>query len=264
MVRNCSHILHICRVTIVVIYSIIKIENDHERGRRMIGQTLLIVDDEPQIRELLKIYFSKEGFTIAEAGDGVEAIRKVVEVKPNLVILDIMMPVLDGIEVCRQIRKFSQVPIIMLTARAEDEDRIMGLELGADDYITKPFNPREVVARVNAVLRRVPDIEYVKADVLQFQDLEIKISEHQIITCGKEVALTAKEMELLWCLASRPGQTFPRELLLEKVWGYTFGGETRTVDTHIKRLRQKLNIQEKTPWDIQTVWGIGYRFVVEK
>ena len=233
-------------------------------GRKMIGQTLLIVDDEPQIRELLKMYFDKEGFTVEEAGDGVEAIRKVVEVKPNLVILDIMMPILDGIEVCRQIRKFSQVPIIMLTARAEDEDRIMGLELGGDDYITKPFNPREVVARVNAVLRRVPDVEYVKADVLQFRNLEINISEHRITTSGKEVSLTAKEMELLWCLASRPGQTFTREVLLEKVWGYTFGGETRTVDTHIKRLRQKLDAQENTPWDIQTVWGIGYRFVVTK
>lgn len=231
---------------------------------RMIGQTLLIVDDEPQIRELLKLYFSKEGFTIEEAGDGVEAIRKVVQVKPNLVILDIMMPILDGIEVCLEIRKFSQVPIIMLTARAEDEDRIMGLELGADDYITKPFNPREVVARVNAVLRRVPDVDYIKADVLNFPDLEINIGEHRIITFGKEVALTGKEMELLWCLASRPGQTFPREMLLEKVWGYTFCGETRTVDTHIKRLRQKLNTKENSPWDIQTVWGIGYRFVVEK
>jgi len=233
-------------------------------GNRVVGQTLLIVDDEPQIRELLKLYFIKEGFTIEEAADGVEAIRKVVEVKPNLVILDIMMPVLDGIEVCHQIRKFSQVPIIMLTARAEDEDRIMGLELGADDYVTKPFNPREVVARVNAVLRRVPDVDYTKADVLNFPNLEINIMEHTIIIVGKRVALTSKEMELLWCLASHPGQTFPREMLLEKVWGYTFSGETRTVDTHIKRLRQKLTSQENTPWDIQTVWGIGYRFVVQK
>ena len=230
----------------------------------MIGQTLLIVDDDAQIRELLNLYFTKEGFVIEEAADGVEAIRKVVEVKPSLVILDIMMPILDGIEVCREIRKFSRIPIIMLTARAEDEDRIMGLELGADDYVTKPFNPREMVARVNAVLRRTPDAKYAKADVLRFSQLEINITEHTITTFEKQVSLTGKEMELLWCLASHPGRTFSREILLEKVWGYTYFGETRTVDTHIKRLRQKLGSKENTPWDIQTVWGVGYRFVVQQ
>lgn len=229
----------------------------------MVGQTLLIVDDDIQIRELLALYFAKEGFTIEEAADGAEAIRKVVQIKPNLVILDIMMPVLDGIEVCREIRKFSRVPIVMLTARAEDEDRIMGLELGADDYVAKPFNPREIVARVNAVLRRVPDIEYTKAEVIQFPHLEINITEHTITAFDKTLSLTSKEMELLWCLASHPGRTFSREILLEKVWGYTYCGETRTVDTHIKRLRQKLDVKEHTPWDIQTVWGVGYRFVVQ-
>lgn len=228
----------------------------------MVGQTLLIVDDDEQIRELLILYFTKEGFTIECASDGAEAIRKVVEVKPSLVLLDIMMPVLDGIEVCRQIRKFSRVPIIMLTARAEDEDRIMGLEMGADDYVTKPFNPREVVARVNAVLRRVPDMNYTNADIIRFSQLEINITEQSITTFGKIVALTSKEMELLWCLASHPGRIFSREILLEKVWGYTYCGETRTVDTHIKRLRQKLEAKENSPWDIQTVWGVGYRFVV--
>lgn len=230
----------------------------------MVGQTILIVDDDPQIRELLNLYFSKEGFTIAQAADGAEAIRKVVEIKPNLVILDIMMPVLDGIEVCREIRKFSRVPIIMLTARAEDEDRILGLELGADDYVTKPFNPREMVARVNAVLRRIPDAEYTKADVLGFPNLEINIAEHTITAFGKQVSLTSKEMELLWCLASHPGRTFSREILLEKVWGYAYFGETRTVDTHVKRLRQKLAAKDNAPWDIQTVWGVGYRFVVQQ
>lgn len=228
----------------------------------MLGQTLLIVDDDSQIRELLTFYFVKEGFTIEEAADGVEAIRKVEQMKPNLVILDIMMPVLDGIEACRQIRKFSAVPIIMLTARSEDEDRIMGLELGADDYVIKPFNPREVVARVNAVLRRVPDTEFTKAGILRFVDLEINITDHTITTFGQQVPLTPKEMELLWCLASHPGRTFSREILLEKVWGYTYCGETRTVDTHIKRLRQKLGARDTTPWDIQTVWGVGYRFEV--
>ncbi|VBB06343.1 transcriptional regulatory protein c terminal [Lucifera butyrica] len=230
----------------------------------MAGQTILIVDDDAQIRELLSLYFQKEGFTVEEAADGVEAIRKVEQTAPGMVILDVMLPVLDGIEVCRQIRKFSRVPIIMLTARAEDEDRILGLELGADDYITKPFNPREVVARVNAVLRRVSDGDFLKAEVLHFRDLEINCSEHSINVAGRVVPLTGKEMELLWCLASHPGRTFSRELLLEKVWGYTYCGETRTVDSHIKRLRQKLGAKDTTPWDIQTVWGVGYRFEVRQ
>jgi DNA-binding response OmpR family regulator len=223
---------------------------------------ILVVDDDVKIREILVVYCTKEGFEVAEAADGVEAIRKVEQVKPNMIILDIMMPVLDGIEVCRQIRKFSRVPIIMLTARAEDEDRIMGLELGADDYVTKPFNPREVVARVNAVLRRAPDADYAKAEVLRFPDLVININEHTINVSGRTVPLTAKEMELLWCLASHPGRAFSREILLEKVWGYTYCGETRTVDGHIKRLRQKLGVSQDSPWDIQTVWGVGYRFEV--
>ena len=225
-------------------------------------QTILIVDDDEKIRAILALYFTKENFTVEEAADGVEAIRKVEQLKPSMILLDIMMPVLDGIEVCRQIRKFSRVPIIMLTARAEDDDRIMGLELGADDYVTKPFNPREVVARVNAVLRRAPDTEFTKADVLRFSNLEININEHTITTFGQTVPLTSKEMELLWCLASHPGRTFSREMLLEKVWGYTYCGETRTVDSHIKRLRQKLGTKETTPWDIQTAWGVGYRFEV--
>lgn len=230
----------------------------------MTKQTILLVDDEVQIRELLSLYFTKEGFQVEEAADGVEAIRKIEQLKPGLVILDVMLPVLDGTEVCRQIRKFSQVPILMLTARGEDEDRIMGLELGADDYVTKPFNPREIVARVNAILRRVPQGVSQQEGQLHFPGLEIYFHAHSVMVEGKEVALTGKEMELIWCLASQPGRTFSRELLLEKVWGYTYGGETRTVDTHIKRLRQKLEAREGGPWDIQTVWGVGYKFEVRK
>jgi len=230
----------------------------------MSSQTILIVDDEEKIREILALYFSKEGFQVAQAVDGVEAIRKVDQVKPDVIILDIMMPVLDGIEVCRQIRKFSRVPIIMLSARAEEEDRIVGLDLGADDYIAKPFNPREVVARVNAVLRRIPNNEFTSANQLHFPDLHINIAEYTITTHGRTVPLTAKEMELLWCLASRPGQTFSREILLEKIWGYTYCGETRTIDNHIRRLRQKMEASETTPWDIKTVWGVGYRFEVRE
>lgn len=230
----------------------------------MSSATILIVDDEEQIRDILGKYFIKAGFSVEKAADGVEAIRKVEQLKPNIILLDIMMPVLDGIEVCRQIRKYSQVPIIMLTARAEDEDKIMGLELGADDYVAKPFNPREVVARVNAVLRRVPDAEYAKADILRFPDLEINIGERHIVTFGEVVPFTCKEMELLWCLASHPGRTFSREMLLEKVWGYSYCGETRTVDSHIRRVRQKIGAKETTPWDIETVWGVGYRFEVRR
>ena len=225
-------------------------------------QSVLIVDDDPQIRDILAIYFKKELFTVIEAADGVEAIRKAEQLNPNIILLDIMMPVLDGIEVCRQIRKFSNVPIIMLTARSEDHDRIAGLELGADDYITKPFNPREVIARVKAVLRRAPDTNYPGGQILRFTNLEISFDEHTITTFDQTIPLTTKETELLWCLASNPNRTFSRELLLEKVWGYTYCGETRTVDTHITRLRQNLRSSDDTPWDIKTVWGVGYRLEV--
>jgi len=229
----------------------------------MSRQIVLVVDDDHNIREILSLYFTKEGFQVEEAADGVEAIRKIDQVKPNVIILDIMLPILDGTEVCRQVRKFSRVPIIMLSARVEDEDRIMGLELGADDYIVKPFNPREVIARVNAVLRRVPDTDFTNANHLHFPNLDINIADYTITTHGRSVPLTAKEMELLWCLASQPGRTFSREILLEKVWGYTYCGETRTIDNHIRRLRQKMDANETTPWDIKTVWGVGYRFEVK-
>lgn len=230
----------------------------------MSGQSVLIADDDAQIRELLSLYFQKENFQVIEAGDGAEAIVKIQQFHPNMILLDIMMPVLDGLEVCRQVRKNSQIPIIMMTARAEDEDRIMGLELGADDYIAKPFNPREVVARVKAVLRRVPAAEFISAGLLHFPDLEINIAEYTVTTFGQVVALTAKEMELLWHLASHPSRVFSRDQLLEAVWGYTYCGDTRTVDTHIKRIRQKLGVKEGTPWDLKTVWGVGYKFEVQR
>lgn len=230
----------------------------------MSEQKILIADDDQQIRELLALYFFKEGFKVEEAADGAQAILKVQQTQPNMVILDIMMPVLDGMEVCRQIRKISRVPIIMLTARDEDDDRIMGLEEGADDYITKPFNPREVVARVKAVLRRVPDSTFVSADKLKFSNLEINIAEYTVTTGDKIIDLTAKEMELLWYLASHPGRVYSREQLLESIWGYTYYGDTRTVDTHIKRIRHKIGAKESSPWDIKTVWGVGYKFEVKQ
>ena len=230
----------------------------------MSAQTVLIADDDAQIRELLELYLVKEGFAVEQAADGAEAILKAQQLKPDLIILDIMMPVLDGMEVCRQVRKFSRVPVIMLTARVEDDDRILGLELGADDYVGKPFNPRELVARVKAVLRRVQVAEAPAAgnDVLKFPNLLINRQEYAATAGGNTVQLTAKEMDLLWHMASHPGRVFSREQLLESVWGYEYFGDTRTVDTHIKRIRHKLGVQEDGPWDIKTVWGVGYKFEV--
>ena len=229
----------------------------------MVQSKILVADDDEKIRELLEIYLTKEGFAVEQAADGAEAILKAQQMKPDLIVLDIMMPVLDGMEVCRQVRKFSQVPVIMLTARTEDEDRIMGLELGADDYLAKPFNPRELVARVKAVLRRMAHSGEELATrelVLSFAQLTINRQEYAATSSGHTVQLTAKEMELLWHLASHPGRVFSREQLLESIWGYEYFGDTRTVDTHIKRIRQKLEVKDDSGWDIKTVWGVGYKF----
>ncbi len=231
----------------------------------MAQSRVLVADDDDKIRELLELYLAKEGFAVEQAADGAEAILKAQQLKPDLIVLDIMMPVLDGMEVCRQVRKFSQVPVIMLTARTEDEDRIMGLELGADDYLAKPFNPRELVARVKAVLRRMAHAgeEPVGKDaMLSFAQLTINRQEYVATSSGHTVQLTAKEMDLLWHLASHPGRVFSREQLLESIWGYEYFGDTRTVDTHIKRIRQKLEVRDDSPWDIKTVWGVGYKFEV--
>lgn len=228
-------------------------------------QTVLIADDEPQIREILSIYFKKEGFKVIEAADGAEALVQVQAGKPDIILLDIIMPVLDGLEVCKQVRKISDIPIIMLTAKDSDDDRILGLEIGADDYISKPFNTREVVARVKAVLRRTnASMSSQNKQVLEYPNLMINLSEYRVVAFGREITFTAKEMELLWCLASNPGIVFSRNQLLEKIWGYTYYGDTRTVDTHIKRVRHKLDIPPDSTWDIMTVWGVGYKFEVKK
>ncbi|MDT8901423.1 response regulator [Anaeroselena agilis] len=229
----------------------------------MTDKTVLIVDDEAQIRELLSLYFTQDGFAVAEAADGASALLSVQQVKPDIIILDIMMPVLDGIEVCRQIRKFSNVPIIILTSRSEDDDRILGLETGADDYVAKPFNPKEIVARAKAVLRRTAaPQQYAAADVVNLPSLAINMAEHSVIAFGHPVALANKELEVLWLLTSHPGKVLSREQMLELVWDYSYSGDTRTVDTHVKRLRKKLGAGPDTPWDIKTVWGIGYKFEV--
>lgn len=227
-------------------------------------QLIIIADDDPQIREILRIYLEKEDFEVVEAEDGAQAILKVQSEQPALLLLDIMMPVLDGIEVCKQVRKISQMPIIMVTAKEEDDDRIMGLDVGADDYITKPFNPREVVARIKAVLRRVVLDKKTEQEKLVFDGFTIDMTEFKVNSFGNDISLTAKEMELLWYLASNAGQVFTRNQLLENIWGYTYYGDTRTVDTHIKRIRHKLQIPFESKWDIKTIWGVGYKFEVQK
>ena len=223
--------------------------------------TILIVDDEAPIRELLRLYFEKENFQVEEAQDGAQALLGLEKFKPDLILLDIMMPILNGLEVCQQVRRHGNTPVILLTAKGEDEDRILGLDIGADDYITKPFNPREVVARAKAVLRRTPRQE-IPDNILTFPNLEINMTEHTVTAYDEVVSLTQKERELLWYLASQPGKVLSRSQLLEQVWDYAYSGDTRTVDTHVKRLRKKLGLSDgsNAPWDIKTVWGIGYKF----
>jgi DNA-binding response OmpR family regulator len=220
-------------------------------------ETILIVDDEQHIIDLAKLYLEQEGYKTASATDGKTALQKILHEKPNLIVLDLMLPELDGWEVCRRVRAESDVPIIMLTARSDDIDRIVGLELGADDYLTKPFNPRELVARVRAILRRTGRPTPVTADsAISIDNLTIHPERRVVMVAGKEVDLRMKEFDLLMTLATNPGMVFTREKLLDVVWGYDFAGETRTVDVHIAHLRHKLKGMRPT---IDTVWGVGYR-----
>ena len=223
------------------------------------GRKVLVVDDEESVRDLISMYFGKEGFQVSLAKDGREALRLNGEQHPDLVILDLMLPGLDGREVCRQIRATSRVPIIMLTARGEEIDRIVGLELGADDYVVKPFSPRELVARAKAVLRRGvtgPD----EAEILTFPGLRIDRVQHRVEVDAEEVHLTPTEFRLLWCLASQPGRVFSRAELLDRIWGYDSESDARTVDVHVKRLRQKTRASQSRAFQISTVWGMGYKF----
>ena len=222
---------------------------------------ILVADDDESIVELITLYLQKDGFKVIAAGDGDEALRLLEQQAPDLVLLDIMMPAKDGWEVCRLIRQQSSVPVIMLTARSEGYDKILGLELGADDYVTKPFNPRELVARVRAVLRRSRQKDD-EPRLLRYSNLIINLDEFTVLKEGKTLSLTRKEFELLWHLASRPNQVFSREQLLSDLWGYEYTGDTRTIDTHVKRLRRKLGSGET--WDVKTIWGVGYKFEVEK
>lgn len=218
---------------------------------------ILIVEDEANIRELLRLYLEREGYTVLEAENGVEGIKKWKSGKPDMLLLDVMMPVMDGWAVCREIRAESDVPIIMLTAKGETADRVSGLEMGADDYIVKPLEMPEVIARVRAVFRRMaPDDAPEK---LSFDNLVIDKQAYDLVIKGKRVDAPPKEIELLYFLASSPNRVFTRAQLLDDVWGFDYFGDTRTVDVHVKRLREKLEgVSDK--WELKTVWGVGYKF----
>ena len=218
---------------------------------------ILIVEDEANIRELLRLYLEREGYTVLEAENGVEGIKKWKSDKPDMLLLDVMMPVMDGWEVCKEIRAESDVPIIMLTAKGETADRVSGLEMGADDYIVKPLEMPEVITRVRAVFRRIaPDDAPEK---LTFDNLVIDKQAYDLVIKGKRVDAPPKEIELLYFLASNPNRVFTRAQLLDEVWGFDYFGDTRTVDVHVKRLREKLEgVSDK--WEVKTVWGVGYKF----
>lgn len=224
---------------------------------------VLICDDDPVVHESLSIYLDSEGYEHMSAYDGQEAIDMAQAEQPDMMILDLMMPKMSGTDVCRIIRQGSKLPIIMLTAKGEEIDRILGLELGADDYIVKPFSPREVLARIRAVLRRFAEPTGEDDAIIRFPQLEINLTNYRVKAAGQVVACTPKEVEILHMLTANAGQVFSREQILSRVWGYDYFGDTRTVDTHIKRIRQKLP-QEGVPWGLKTVYGVGYKFEVDQ
>lgn len=225
-------------------------------------QKILVVDDDQHIAELISLYLMKDGYDTQEVYDGKQALEAVTTYEPNLILLDLMLPGMDGYQVCAEVRKTSKVPIIMLTAKGETFDKVLGLELGADDYIVKPFDPKELVARVKAVLRRYEagsaKEEEDDGQVLRYPDLEINLSNYTVMYHGKNVDFPPKEFELLHFLASNPKRVFTREQLLDRIWGYEYAGDTRTVDVHVKRIREKLNQDDE--WGIRTVWSVGYKF----
>lgn len=221
---------------------------------------ILIVDDEKHIAELISLYLTKEGFETREVYDGRKAMDEFYSFKPELVLLDLMLPGVDGYQICTTIRKISDVPIIMLTARSDTFDKVLGLEMGADDYIVKPFEPKEMVARVKAVLRRYEKSETKEDDkTVSFDNLKISLNDYTVIYHGESLSFPPKELELLYFLAENKNQVFTREQLLDKIWGYEYVGDSRTVDVHIKRIREKLNKGDES-WSIKTVHGVGYKF----
>jgi len=223
--------------------------------------SILVVDDEEAVGELVRMYLESEGFLVEVTRDGRQALDRVRAGSIRLVLLDLMLPGLDGWAVCREIRTFSNLPVIMLTAKGDEFDRVLGLELGADDYVAKPFSPRELVARIKAVLRRTENSAAGSSQVLFYPELVIDYRANRVEVSGREVPLAPKEFELLWFLASRPRQVFTRDELLEKVWDYSYTGDGRTVDTHVRRLREKLKTDSGRSY-LKTVWGKGYKFEV--
>lgn len=225
----------------------------------MSNELVLVVDDEKTLVKALSFNLEKEGFRVEQAYDGEEALRKVFDLKPDIIVLDLMLPELDGFEVCRRVRKKLDIPIIMLTARGEDIDKVLGLELGADDYLTKPFNSRELVARIKAILRRSIVREEEARKVIQIGKLQVDLLQHRARIDSREVNLTSKEFALLSYLAANAGNVYSREQLLEQVWGYDYYGDVRTVDVHIRHLREKIEDNPGNPEYIITVWGTGYK-----
>ena len=225
----------------------------------MANEKILVVDDDKNICELLRLYLEKEGFHVTMAYDGNEALKEFERLHPDLVLLDVMMPGMDGWEVCRRIRQNNKTPIIMLTAKGETYDKVLGLELGADDYIVKPFETKEVTARIKAVLRRCNPEESGKDGVIQFANLSLDMSRYELKVKGKVVEAPPKELELLAYLAGHPNRVFTRDQLLDEVWGFEYYGDSRTIDVHIKRLREKLEGASEQ-WSLKTVWGVGYKF----
>ena len=225
----------------------------------MNAEKILVVDDDLNICELLRLYLEKEGYTVVIANDGASAVTVFRDESPALVLLDIMLPKLDGWQVCREIRKFSDKPIIMLTAKGEVFDRVLGLELGADDYVVKPFDTKEVVARIKAVLRRTAANAAEEVKEVNYDKLSINLTNYELKVNGVQIDTPPKEMELIFHLAKNPNRVFTRDQLLDEVWGFDYYGDSRTVDVHVKRLREKLEgVSDK--WELRTVWGVGYKF----
>ncbi|MEG1886936.1 MAG: response regulator transcription factor [Oscillospiraceae bacterium] len=227
----------------------------------MASAKILIVDDDTNICELLRLYLEKDGFQTIVSNDGEDAVKKAESSNPDLILLDIMLPKLDGWQVCREVRKKSKVPIIMLTAKGETFDKILGLELGADDYVSKPFDTKEIVARVKAVLRRSFPEETEK--IVSFDKLTINLTNYELIVNGNAVDTPPKELELIFHLASNPNRVYTRDQLLDEVWGFEYYGDSRTVDVHVKRLREKLE-GVSNAWSLKTVWGVGYKFELKQ
>ncbi|MGA9287243.1 MAG: response regulator transcription factor [Anaerobacillus sp.] len=228
------------------------------------AEKILLVDDEESIIDVSTRYLERDGYEVISASDGEEAIHKWKKEQPDLIVLDLMMPLKDGIETAEEIRAVDDVPIIMLTALGQERDRLLGLTVGADDYLTKPFSPRELVLRVRNILRRTKRQHVEKSDVLIYGELTIDESKRKVIVSDQEIELTVKEFELLYLLASHPTRVFPRSQLIEAIWGYEFDGDGNTINVHIRRLREKIEIDSAAPKWIKTVWGIGYKFEGEK